>query len=506
MSIRNLISIALNLICATALLSIRNQQILSTDCGRSAAPSNFVNCDPAGQLNLATRIEVTSSPNETLYCAQDGDSSIAGYAHFTNSAGLEDKHMFWWLFEARRDPANAPVVLIFGGGPGSSAMFMSFSGAGPCRLVSGNDGNGEAVTAEYSWTRDVNVLAIDHPVGVGFSYGHQSSLRNSSERAAWDVDDFLQAFWVQYPHLAKNQFMIQSASYGGTYIPHIVNTIYSRNIAAKLGVQNKSRVLKMPESVMIGNGWSDPLTNYRWFTQANCHDNPILNSSGCNVAMSTMPACLDAVQYAYEQPSIENNREATLFCDKAVERSYGMGTGRNPYDSRQICDMHGIGDCFLEFGWLDRVMNEGRLRDVIGVPDFFNFSYVAKESVAVPFIQNGDMMQPAYRLLAPAINAGLRVLIYNGNTDGVCSWRSNLAWMSLLDTSHQQAFRSAPLVIWPGIGWVRKVGEGAGVYTFVSVNDAGHFVEWNRPQAYRDLLVGWLRNESFGAGNSLEQH
>lgn len=46
--------------------------------------------------------------------------------------------------------------------------------------------------------------------------------------------------------------------------------------------------------------------------------------------------------------------------------------------------------------------------------------------------------------------------------------------MSLLDTSHQQAFRSAPLVIWPGIGWVRKVGEGAGVYTFVSVNDAGH--------------------------------
>lgn len=32
----------------------------------------------------------------------------------------------------------------------------------PCRLVSGNDGNGEAVTAEYSWTRDVNVLAIDH--------------------------------------------------------------------------------------------------------------------------------------------------------------------------------------------------------------------------------------------------------------------------------------------------------------------------------------------------------
>lgn len=34
------------------------------------------------------------------------------------------------------------------------------------------------------------------PVGAGFSYGAKSSLRNSSERAAWDLDDFLQAFWV----------------------------------------------------------------------------------------------------------------------------------------------------------------------------------------------------------------------------------------------------------------------------------------------------------------------
>ncbi|KAI0917309.1 hypothetical protein AcV5_007811 [Taiwanofungus camphoratus] len=82
-------------------------------------------------------------------------------------------------------------------------MTMPFSGAGPCRLAAGDDGNGAAVAAEFSWTRDAHVLAIDHPVGVGFSYGDQSSLRNNSETAAGDVDDFLQAFGAKYPHLTR---------------------------------------------------------------------------------------------------------------------------------------------------------------------------------------------------------------------------------------------------------------------------------------------------------------
>lgn len=52
--------------------------------------------DTAGKPNLATRIEVTSQPNATLFCATDEDKFISGYAHFTNSIGVEDKHMFWW--------------------------------------------------------------------------------------------------------------------------------------------------------------------------------------------------------------------------------------------------------------------------------------------------------------------------------------------------------------------------------------------------------------------------
>ena len=52
--------------------------------------------DVAGLPNIATRFEVTSDASLSLDCALEGDKSDAGYAHFTNAAGVEDKHMFWW--------------------------------------------------------------------------------------------------------------------------------------------------------------------------------------------------------------------------------------------------------------------------------------------------------------------------------------------------------------------------------------------------------------------------
>lgn len=71
------------------------QRVLSTP---NHHVQKFLNAasDTAGNPNEATRLEVTSDPNAGLFCARDGDKSTAGYAHFTNSDGVEDKHMFWW--------------------------------------------------------------------------------------------------------------------------------------------------------------------------------------------------------------------------------------------------------------------------------------------------------------------------------------------------------------------------------------------------------------------------
>jgi hypothetical protein len=41
--------------------------------------------------------------------------SFAGYADVSSK---DDQHIFWWFFEARNDPDNAPLTIWINGGPG----------------------------------------------------------------------------------------------------------------------------------------------------------------------------------------------------------------------------------------------------------------------------------------------------------------------------------------------------------------------------------------------------
>jgi hypothetical protein len=63
-------------------------------------PSFDSESDPAAQPNIRTHFEITSNGSSGLYCARPDDEFNAGYAHFTNSDGVEDKHMFWWFVDA----------------------------------------------------------------------------------------------------------------------------------------------------------------------------------------------------------------------------------------------------------------------------------------------------------------------------------------------------------------------------------------------------------------------
>lgn len=53
--------------------------------------------DVRASPNIAIRFEVTSnSSRQSLPCGLSEDQFESGYAHLTNAAGEEDKHLFWW--------------------------------------------------------------------------------------------------------------------------------------------------------------------------------------------------------------------------------------------------------------------------------------------------------------------------------------------------------------------------------------------------------------------------
>jgi hypothetical protein len=74
---------------------------------------------------------------------------------------------FFWFFEARENPDTAPLAIYLAGGPGSSSTFELSYDNGPCHI--NHDSNSTRLNP-HSLNQKVNMLYIDQPSTVGFSY------------------------------------------------------------------------------------------------------------------------------------------------------------------------------------------------------------------------------------------------------------------------------------------------------------------------------------------------
>ncbi|CAE7178813.1 Carboxypeptidase [Pyrenophora teres f. teres] len=77
---------------------------------------------------------------------------------------------FFWFFEARENPETAPLTIWLNGGPGQSSMDGLFEEVGPCEIIEDEDGIWGTQPRVWGWDRSSNILFIDQPTQVGFSY------------------------------------------------------------------------------------------------------------------------------------------------------------------------------------------------------------------------------------------------------------------------------------------------------------------------------------------------
>jgi hypothetical protein len=75
--------------------------------------------------------------------------------------------MFFWFFEAREDSTNAPLSIWLQGGPGVPSSSAPLNENGPCFV---REDSSTTEINPWSWNNKVNMLYIDQPVQVGFSY------------------------------------------------------------------------------------------------------------------------------------------------------------------------------------------------------------------------------------------------------------------------------------------------------------------------------------------------
>ncbi len=96
--------------------------------------------------------------------------------------------------------------------------------------------NGTLTPNPYSWNTVANVVYLESPAGVGFSYSDTPSDYTTvgDARTANDSLAFLLGFMELHPEYAKNEFWISGESYGGHYVTTLAKTVvlYNQQVRA----------------------------------------------------------------------------------------------------------------------------------------------------------------------------------------------------------------------------------------------------------------------------------
>jgi hypothetical protein len=159
------------------------------------------------------------------------------------------RHVYYWLVESQNDPANDPVVLWTNGGPGCSGLVGFGTEHGPFYI---SEPHAPLETNPYSWNKVANMLYLEQPAGVGFSYADtKEDYATGDAQASLDNFHVILEFFLRFPELQSNKFYIASESYGGHYVPQLALEILSRDTSRAINFAG----------FLVGNPWVDPYTN-----------------------------------------------------------------------------------------------------------------------------------------------------------------------------------------------------------------------------------------------------
>ncbi|KAK7487194.1 hypothetical protein BaRGS_00021546 [Batillaria attramentaria] len=136
------------------------------------------------------------------------------YSGYLQASGSRRLH--YWFIESANNPKSDPLALWMNGGPGCSSVFGLLSENGPYRVQE------DGLTLEYnpqSWNSVANMLYLEAPAGVGFSYSDDKNYTTDDDQVAKDNYLALKDFFAKFPEFATNEFFITGESYGGIYVP-----------------------------------------------------------------------------------------------------------------------------------------------------------------------------------------------------------------------------------------------------------------------------------------------
>ncbi|GAA5803990.1 hypothetical protein HPULCUR_009475 [Helicostylum pulchrum] len=390
------------------------------------------------------------------------DPNVVQYSGYLDM-GPND-HYFFWFFESKTNPEKSPLTAWLNGGPGCSSMIGLWQENGPCR----SSKNGTQIDYNpYTWTHYTNMIFIDQPNGVGYSYGEK--LQYNVQEGAALFYDAIQLFYEAFPKYSKTPFHIFGESYAGRYIPHYADYIIQKNTHLSLGndtsVSSTNTYQHIPiDSVGIGNGWINPLLQF-----------------------AASMACDSSFEECYSSNDKFSCVIADRYCTDNIDGLF-LSSGRNYYDVRKG---YAVIDPPEDYIFL---LNDPKIQHQIGV-ESIQFEQCAEEPYdAMSF--SGEGARDSSPALVSLLNNGIRILNYVGDADYLCNWYGNFEVMSQLQFNGSEQYNNQSLKPWTLRG--KEVGQyiTTDKLTFIRVYEAGHEVPYYQPQTSLTMFRNWINRKN----------
>ncbi|GAB2298159.1 Serine carboxypeptidase-like 20 [Dionaea muscipula] len=475
-----------------------------------------------------------SAPQTALVAQLPGFNGTFPSKHYAGYVTIDESHgkkLFYYFVESERNPKDDPVVLWLNGGPGCSSFDGFVYEHGPFNFEAATQ-PGDLPTLHlnpYSWSKVSNILYLDSPAGVGFSYSENADDYITGDlKTASDSHTFLLKWFQLYQEYLENPFFIAGESYAGVYVPTLSAEVVK-------GLHSGVKPVINFKGYMVGNGVTDEEFDGNALV-------PFTHGMGL-ISNELYEEVIKECQGNYYLPTSEN-------CQSLLSKVDNVVDGLNIYDILEPC-YHGRGSSgsatsdhrirlpssFLRLGETERPLAVrkrmfGRawplrapVRDGI-VPTWPQLAisdsnsvpctddtvatawlnneevrkaiHAAEASVAgswelctdrISFTHDAGSMIPYHKNLT---SGGYRALIFSGDHDMCVPFTGSEAWTRSIGYKAIDEWR-------PWISDTQVAGYLQGYdknLTFLTIKGAGHTVPEYKPREALDFYSRWLEGSS----------
>jgi len=370
--------------------------------------------------------------------------------------------------------------------------------------------DGTLLINPYAWNMRANVIFLESPAGVGFSYTNVTSdYTVGDQRTADDAYLFLQGFLDRYPQYRNTSFWVTGESYGGHYVPQLVNRILEGNAAGNTPINL--------EGFMAGNAWTYmPIDNagavFQWWTHALISDESYTGAmTTCNYTdigpLATKRADASAVDPAQcntwlNQASNEmgNIDIYDIYVDVCLSSQRGQellamaraGSKVHAVAAAAVAKRQARAEANIDppyqpcaDNYVQTYLNRKDVQAAIhahidypwtGCSNLLHYNYSDVEASVLPLYQ---------KFLA---EESLKILVYSGDVDAIVPVTGTRAWLRTLNLTVAEPWA-------PWIAPNKQVGGYVTVYkglTFTTVREAGHMVPTTQPSRALAMFNSFL--------------